>query len=320
MDKIFIVKSKQTDVYKNLALETLMLDFAEKEGDVALLFLWENDKTVVIGKNQNPYSECNVEQCIQDEVKIARRITGGGAVYHSFGNLNFSFILPKKYSKEDSFRILLNSLAQNGVQAKLSGRNDILYDGKKFSGNAYRIKKQAFLHHGTILFDIDKKSVSKYLTPNKIKFADKSVKSVKSRIVNLAEIAPNLKLSILEESIINYFLGAFKKEKTEVFYNFEPNELEFQKLYEKFSSSGWIYSKFKNSLNPSIKLLHGILEYDKNSNTLLSDALEVELIDEVNKILANDDSPYLKILALKQNVNFDKNLIDEIAEFLKNIV
>lgn len=320
MNKIFIVESNETDVYKNLALETLMLDFAEREGNSALLFLWENNKTVVIGKNQNPYVECNVEQCIQDNVKIARRITGGGAVYHSKGNLNFSFILPKKYSKTDSFNVLLCALVQNGVSAELSGRNDILYNDKKFSGNAYRVKKQAFLHHGTILFDIKKEEVSKYLTPNKIKFVDKSVKSVKSRITNLAEIVPDIKLQKFKESIAACFLNAFQKEGTEIFYDFKQDELEYNEICDKYSSSEWVYSKFKNSSNPSIRLPQGILEYDKNSNTLFSDILEVELIDEINKILANSGSPFSEISELKQNVNFDKNLIDEIAEFLKNIV
>ncbi|MBR1977150.1 lipoate--protein ligase family protein, partial [bacterium] len=296
------------------------LNFAEREGNVALLFLWENDKTIVIGKNQNPYSECDVELCQNEGVKIARRITGGGAVYHSKGNLNFSFILPKKYSKDDSFQILLNALAQIRIKAELSGRNDVLYDGKKFSGNAYRIKKQAFLHHGTILFDIKKEEVAKYLTPNKIKFADKSVKSVKSRITNLKEIAPDLKNSDLEKSLISCFLTHFKSEDADVVYSFAYDESELQKLYEKYSSSEWIYSKFKNSPNPSIKLPWGILEYDKNSKTLFSDCLEVELLDEVNLILKNNVYPYQKILALEENVNFDKNLVGKIAEFLKNIV
>lgn len=320
MKKIFIVKSNQKDVYKNLALETLMLDYAEKEGNIALLFLWENDKTVVIGKNQNPYSECNVELCKLDGVKIARRITGGGAVYHSKGNLNFSFILPKKYSKEDSFKVLINSLAQNGVRAELSGRNDILFEGKKFSGNAYRIKKQAFLHHGTILFDIKKEDVSKYLTPNKIKFADKAVKSVKSRITNLKEIAPEISLLKFEDSLISCFLDYFKQKDTEIFYEFSKDEKEFQELYKKYASCNWIYSKFKSAKNPFIKLPQGILEYDKNLNLLFSDMLEVELIDEINQILKNSDEPISSILALCENVNFDKNLIEKIAEFLKNIV
>ena len=116
------------------------------------------------------------------------------------------------------------------------------------------------------------------------------------------------------------FLNAFQKEGTEIFYDFKQDELEYKKICDKYSSSEWVYSKFKNSSNPSIRLPQGILEYDKNSNTLFSDILEVELIDEINKILANSGSPFSEISELKQNVNFDKNLIDEIAEFLKNIV
>ncbi len=320
MKKIFVVKSKQTDVYKNLALETLMLDFAEKEGNIALLFLWENDKTVVIGKNQNPYSECNVELCKADNVKIARRITGGGAVYHSKGNLNFSFILPKKYSKIDCFNILLKALVQNGVRAELSGRNDILFEGKKFSGNAYRIKKQAFLHHGTILFDIKKEEVSKYLTPNRIKFADKSVKSVKSRITNLKEIAPEISLSDFKKSVISCFLDYFKEKSAEIVCDFKFDDDEFNKIYGAYSSPDWIFSKFEPAQNPSVKLPCGILEYDKNLNMVLSDMLEVELIDEINNILKNEDEPISALSALYKNVNFDKNLVIKIAEFLKNIV
>lgn len=319
MKQIFIIKTNQTDVYKNLAFETLMLDFAEKEGDCALLFLWENDKTVVIGKNQNPYSECDVDLCMQENVKIARRITGGGAVYHSYGNLNFSFILPKKYSKKDSFNVLLDALAQNGVKAELSGRNDILCDGKKFSGNAYRIKKQAFLHHGTILLDINKENVSKYLTPNKIKFADKSVKSVESRITNLKEIAPDLKNSDLEKSLISCFLTHFKSEDADVVYSFAYDESELQKLYEKYSSPEWIYSRYQKMGYPSIKLAEGILEYDKNSRTLFSDALEVELIDKINQILKTSSSHCEQINAFKKDANCNHEFIDKIIKFLKSV-
>lgn len=134
--RLQFVISNQTNPYWNIAVENHLLSLPETE--VVSLYLWKNRRTVVIGQNQNPYSECNVEALEADGGYLMRRRTGGGAVYHDYGNINFSFIVPKAmYDQTRQFSVIQRAVLDFGIVAELSGRNDILTDGRKFSGNAF---------------------------------------------------------------------------------------------------------------------------------------------------------------------------------------
>lgn len=182
--KLTIVETESEDVFVNQGVEYALFDSVE-DGEL-VLYLWANDNAVVIGRNQDAYSECNVDSLEADGGKLARRLSGGGAVYHDLGNLNFTFIAKSAdFSTEINRKIILNALKSLGINAELTGRNDIEVDGAKVSGNAYYKKDGKEFHHGTMLITSSVDKVSKYLTPPARKFTGKAVKSVKSRVSNL---------------------------------------------------------------------------------------------------------------------------------------
>ncbi len=190
----FIV-SNQTEPYWNIAVEQWLVECA----DAVTLYLWRNRRTVVIGQNQNPYSEVNVEALEADGGYLMRRKTGGGAVYHDDGNLNFSFVVPKAlYDQQRQFSVIQRAVESFGLHTELSGRNDILAEGRKFSGNAFSKGRVNDLHHGTLLISGDMSDLARYLKPKPAKLQKHGVQSVRSRVVNLAELNPD----ITPESIV----------------------------------------------------------------------------------------------------------------------
>lgn len=178
--------SENTDAYFNLASEEYLL----KHTDEDIFYLWRNDNAIIVGTNQNTLSEINVEYVKEKEIKVVRRLTGGGAVYHDLGNINYTFIENSNKSFND-FRgfcePITKALNELGVKAEFSGRNDMTIDGKKFSGTAQCKYKNRVMHHGTLLFSSKKSDISGALKPRDIKFTGKSVKSVASRITNISE-------------------------------------------------------------------------------------------------------------------------------------
>ena len=208
--KLQFVVSDQTNPYWNIAVENYLLSLPETE--VVTLYLWKNRRTVVIGQNQNPFSECNVEVLEADGGFLMRRRTGGGAVYHDDGNINFSFVVPKAlYDQTRQFRVIQRAVADFGIVTELSGRNDILTDGRKFSGNAFSKGKYQDLHHGTILIKGNMEDLQRYLKPKPAKLQKHGVASVRSRVVNLSELNPE----ITSDSIVPHLRSAFENEYSE---------------------------------------------------------------------------------------------------------
>ena len=182
--------------YFNLALEEYFL----KQTDEEYFILWRNEPCIVVGKNQNTLSEIHLEFVKERNIKVVRRLTGGGAVFHDLGNINFTFIVNDESSFNDFKGFvapIIGTLKTLGIDAEFSGRNDMLIEGKKFSGNAQCKHKSRVMHHGTLLFSSNMNDLSGALKPKDIKFSDKSVKSVASRVTNISEHLEN-KLSVLE--------------------------------------------------------------------------------------------------------------------------
>ena len=203
--KLLTYIADSTNPYENLAVEKYLFDSIQK--DTQILYLWQNKDTVVIGQNQNPLAECQCSLIEQDGAKIARRLSGGGAVYHDLGNLNFTFISNSDdYSLSTNLEVIKTACSYAGIDVFVSGRNDILADEKKFSGNAFYNSNNKSYHHGTILINTDFLRMQKYLTPPKAKLEAKGIKSVKSRVVNLSELSP----AITCEKMTEYMILAFE--------------------------------------------------------------------------------------------------------------
>ena len=236
------------------------------------MFLWKNSKTVVIGTNQNPYSECDIETFFADDGFIARRRTGGGSVYHDLGNLNFSFIADKEiYDVKRQMQVIQNALLDFNLTTEVSGRNDITYEGRKFSGNAFAKTRHQGLHHGTILIKTDGERLQKVLKVKPAKLHKHGVKSVASRVINLSEVA-----DITSDNIIPHLVKAFEK-----VYDNEAKVIEFDSLLTdeviKFSqhigSDEYLFGKWKEFST-------------KKSDTFDWGSVDIDLnIDEANGII-----------------------------------
>ncbi len=175
------------DPYANLALEEYLLTHIPDE--TVIPYLWQNQNTVVIGKNQNAWKECRFTDLEADQGHLARRLSGGGAVFHDLGNLNFTFLAHKEdYSVPKQLDVILEAVRSLGISAEKTGRNDVTADGRKFSGNAFYSNGVTEYHHGTLMVDVDKEKLSRYLNVSPKKLQSKGVDSVRSRVVNLREL------------------------------------------------------------------------------------------------------------------------------------
>ena len=194
---------------ENLALDEYFLDTVQD--DEILLYFYQNKNAVIIGKNQNPWAECDLSAMRRDGVELVRRVTGGGAVYHDLGNLNFSFIAPTAiFDRARQFSVLEHALLSLGILCQASGRNDLVAgeQKRKFSGNAFTARHGVSQHHGTLLVASDLARLARYLTVDPKKIASKGIASVRSRVCNLTEFAPSLTVDVLRKAV----LEAFEKE------------------------------------------------------------------------------------------------------------
>ena len=194
MKQIQIYRTAETNPHRNLAVEQYLLENVQQE--TCILYLWQNRRTVVIGRNQNALRECRTSQLEADGVFLARRLSGGGAVVHDLGNLNFTFLVNKEdYDLQRQLSVIVEACRAMGIPAECSGRNDVLSEGRKFSGNAFYEHRGKSYHHGTLLVDVDMENMSRYLCPSAAKLQAKGVQSVRSRVVNLKELKPDLTIA-----------------------------------------------------------------------------------------------------------------------------
>ncbi len=185
------LESPSTDPAFNLALEQVVFDRLPR--DRGYFMLWQNDNAIIVGRHQDTAQEVDAAFVRDHGIRVVRRLSGGGAVYHDLGNLNFTYVVDAAGSGVDLGRFcrsIADALAALGVRAEVSGRNDLTVDGKKFSGNAQYVKEGRVMHHGTILFDSDLTVVTRALRPPVEKLASKAVASVRGRVTNLKPYLP----------------------------------------------------------------------------------------------------------------------------------
>ena len=237
--KIFIYNAHGTNPHENLAAEKALMD-ALQPGE-AMLYLWQNLNTVVIGKNQNAWLECRTSLLEEEGGKLARRLSGGGAVYHDLGNLNFTFLMCKEdYDLDRQVEVIQKACALAGIRAEKSGRNDLLADGRKFSGNAFYQDKIHAYHHGTLMVDVDKEKLGRYLSPPKAKLEAKGVASVRSRVVNLRELSPSLTIQGMRTNMAAAFQEVYGLTAEEFILDADALA-NIQRLKELYSSWDYLY-------------------------------------------------------------------------------
>ena len=258
------IYNKNTNPYFNLACEEYIL----KEFNEECFMLWRNSPCIVVGKNQNTLSEINKDYVDKNNITIVRRLSGGGAVFHDLGNINFTFISNQKETFNDFKRFtvpIIDALKQLNVNAEFSGRNDLTIDGKKFSGNAQYCYKNRVLHHGTLLFSANVTDISQSLNVKEKKFEGKAVKSVKSRVTNISShLKSPMKVEEFIEFLMNYVVNNYAESKL---YTLTEEDIKnISKLAdEKYSTWEWNYgSSPKYSYKNEMKCKGGLIEFNCN--------------------------------------------------------
>lgn len=291
---IRILLSQSTNPWFNLATEDWI--FRELDPRTHVLFLWRNADTVVIGRHQNPWVECRVQNMEADGIFLARRQSGGGAVFHDLGNTNFTFLSSSAgYNQDANFQIIIAALSRFGIHAERSGRNDILVDGFKVSGSAFKHTRERSFHHGTLLLHADLGRLTNYLNPSAKKLESKGIKSVRSRVANLETFAPGIDHAAACTAVIDAF-RAYHGEDV------EPETLDLETLqripslneyYQQMADWEWRFGNTPDfthhleqrfawgGIDLHLDVHKGCVERAK----VYSDALFPEMIDSLNKRL-----------------------------------
>lgn len=236
---MLIVKRHHTNPYFNLAAEEYFL----KKTNEDIFMLWRNEPAIIVGKHQNTLSEINIDYVKENNIHIVRRLTGGGAVFHDLGNLNFTFIQSNQDHTLNDFRKytepILAVLQGLGIDARFEGRNDLTIEGKKFSGNAEMVWKNRVLHHGTLLFSALITDLSQALKVNDAKFQDKAVKSVRSRVTNISgHLSQPMDVMQFSELIESYIKSMYPDAR---FYelNQEDEHIINEMVQSKYNTWDW---------------------------------------------------------------------------------
>ena len=298
-----------------LAAEEYLLRTFEED----IFMLWQSHDTVVVGKHQNLMGEVNYPYCLEKDITIARRISGGGTVFHDTGNVNFSYIKNVNSPSEVSFRMftepVVEALARLGIRAETSGRNDLLVDGKKISGNAEHIYKNRVLHHGTLLFNSDLKNLGQAIKVVPGKYQSKAVQSNRSEVAN---IAPSLKTEMDITGFIKFLLNVQLEKAENTFYKLTRQDTEqIEKLVsEKFTNWDWIYgyspaysfqNKFKSDgkvLEIELQVKKGIIQECKISG----DYFDSRQTGKLNTSLIGEKHDFTSLKNILIQLHFDVGL------------
>lgn len=287
-----IFQSDSYNPWYNLAVEEFLLDTVKE--NQYILYLWQNCNTIVIGKNQNPWKECRPGMLERDGGYLARRLSGGGTVYHDLGNLNFTFLMSREhYNLEKQTGVILAAVRKLGIPAEMNGRNDLTVDGRKFSGNAFCFRKNSAYHHGTILVSSNFEKLVHYLQVPEEKIRSKGIESVRSRVVNLTEYNHSLTIDTVVKTLIQEFTLAYGEAPGGVQNVQSLDQAVIRKLFEKYASWEWRYGEVPNfDMEISTRFAWGGIEIGLKLEKgivveafVYSDALDVEFIEMIPEVL-----------------------------------
>lgn len=292
INKIRFYNTTCTDPYANLAVEKYLFDAVDP--DECILYLWQNQNTVVIGRNQNAWNECRTALLEQEDGHLARRLSGGGAVFHDIGNLNFTFLVAEEnYDLTKQLDVIRQACAAVGIVAEPSGRNDLLAEGCKFSGNAFYHQGGKAYHHGTLLINVDMDKLGRYLSPPKAKLESKGIQSVRSRVINLSQLCPTLTCDSMRQHMIDALEKVYGGTATEFILDDSANAVihETAKLY---GSWEWLYgAKHPFSFSCEDKFPWGYIQLliqaengTVQSAKVYTDAMDVSLAENLETALA----------------------------------
>ncbi|BDR73252.1 lipoate--protein ligase [Clostridium tetani] len=320
-----IIKSDSFSPYHNLALEEFLFNNLKK--DEVIFYLWQNENTVVIGKNQNPWKECNVSLFQSEKGLVARRLSGGGAVYHDLGNLNFTFLMSEDlYDLKKQLSVIIDGLNSIGIEAEFSGRNDIVVDGKKISGNAFYFDEGKAYHHGTILVDVNVDKLQRYLNVSSDKIKSKGIDSVRSRVINLKELHKDLTIDKICKAMMKSFSRIYHGQLNNLYISSSNTELI--ELQNKYSSWEWLFGEtpefeinFEKRFSfGNIDIGFALKDAVIKKVFLYSDMLNTELISKIKNALIDvhfnveDICKGIDSCAEKEE---EKNITKEIVKWLK---
>ena len=255
------LRNTHTNPYYNMAFDEFCLESLNI--DEPVFFLWQNRPSVIIGLNQEVNTEVNLDYLQKNDIALVRRVSGGGAVYHDFGIMNYTIVgrsedLERDYPEYAG--MMMKALQKLGIPATLSGRNDILVDGKKVSGFAKRVSKDRLMVHGTLMYNVDLDTLTEALNPPSTKLESKGIASVRSRVANLCELLPDITDIQMLIQRLEAILSENYQDKEYVLS--EAELAQIQKIAdEKFATWEWIYGRSpKATLVHSARLACGTVE------------------------------------------------------------
>lgn len=328
ISRLYVYRTENHVPYQNLAVEEYLTLHTEPEE--CILFLWQNQNTVVIGKNQNCWKECRVDALEESGGSLVRRLSGGGAVYHDLGNLNFTFCVRKAdYDLARQLDVILKAVKYFGIEAEKTGRNDITVKGRKFSGNAFYQSGDFCYHHGTLLIRADQEKLSKYLNVSKEKLKSKGVDSVRSRVVNLADLAPEITVDDLADALVQSFSEVYGRPVKVL----PKNRLDWEDIREKeqrFSAWEWKYGRnlpFQHQMEQRFAWGEIELQFDIRQGIVqhvnaFSDGMEQEIIGKLSEVLTGCRYDKEDLSAALQSLNtLEENmeLSDQGKQILRDI-
>ena len=291
--KCLFYESESHCARHNLAVEEYLFGLADCSRCV-ILYLWQNDRAVILGKNQDAWAEVNMDAARRSGVQVVRRMTGGGTVFHDLGNLNYTMIFPASYSKKDIvYQMMIGALGKLGVAAFVGGRNDIYIDGYKFSGNAFYTNQNCYLHHGTILVDSDLNMLNAVLDTPSGKLAGRSVNSVQSRVKNIREVVPDITVDKVKPAIMEEYekwaVAAFGTYPERI----QVTEADIGDRLQKYNDPLWNLGngkKYAYERTAEFDWGNARIAYDQRDGIvtdarIYTDSLEVERVEDAERAL-----------------------------------